>query len=231
MSVTRQLYQLQELDLEIESHEETLRQKTSLLNDKSALAQAENQLTTAQKHLEELKHQQRSLEWEIDDLTSKIKSAESQLYGGKITNPKELMSLQHEVNTFKASRDPLETRVLEIMDQVEAAEGSVATAQAEFKKVEATWQAQQQRLSAEIDQLKARLDDLAQRRQTTLSEIDAQTIATYEKLRKQKGQAVARVEQGICRACRISLSSSQMQQVRGGNLIQCGSCGRILFLP
>ena len=41
----------------------------------------------------------------------------------------------------------------------------------------------------------------------------------------------ARVEQGICRGCRISLPTTDLQQARSGKLVQCSSCGRILFLP
>lgn len=231
MSVARELYHLQELDLEIESSEEILRQKTKQLGDKEALEQAQNKVAAAQKHLGDLKHQQHSLEWEIDDLTTKIKAAEAQLYGGKVNNPKELTNLQHEANSLKTSRDPLETKALETMDAIESAEAAIIAAQNEFKRVETAWQAQQQQLSVEIKQLKDKLADLGSQRQAVLSGLDAQTIATYDKLRKQKGQAVARVEQGICRACRISLSSSELQQARGGSLIQCGSCGRILYLP
>ncbi|MDD5127052.1 MAG: hypothetical protein PHR43_02980 [Dehalococcoidales bacterium] len=231
MSVTRQLFQLQELDNEIESHEETLRQKTKLLGDKTVLEQAQSKLTDAQKHLEDLKHQQKSLEQEIEDITDKIKHAEDQLYGGKVTSPKELMGLQRDVASLKASRDPLETKDLENMDKITNAEAAVVAEQAGFKKVEAAWQAEQQQLAGEIDQLKSKLAELNGQRQNVLSGLDTQSVSVYDKVRKQKGQAVAKVEQGICRACRISLSSSQLQQVRSGNLHQCGSCGRILYLP
>ncbi len=108
---------------------------------------------------------------------------------------------------------------------------SAAAASSELKKLEAEWQSQQQQLSADIEALKNKLSDLKQKRQLRSAEINQQTLEAYDKLRKQKGQAVAKVEQGICRGCRISLPSSEMQQVRSGNLVQCGSCGRILFLP
>ncbi|MDD4859241.1 MAG: hypothetical protein PHR56_03445 [Dehalococcoidales bacterium] len=231
MSVSRQLFHLQELDLEIESHEETLRQKTKLLGDKTVLEQAQGKLNAAQKHLDDLKHEQKSLDEEIEDISGKIKHAEDQLYGGKVGSPKELLNLQHEVNSLKQSRDPLETKDLEMMDKITAAEAGVVAGQAEYKKVETAWQTQQQQLAGEIDQLKSKLAGLNADRRSVLSGIDEQSIAVYDKLRKQKGgQAVAKVEQGICRACRISLSSSEMQQARGSNLKQCGNCGRILFL-
>ena len=57
-----------------------------------------------------------------------------------------------------------------------------------------------------------------------------QAIEVYQDLKKHKGTAVAKVEQGICHGCRISLPISELQQTRSGSLVRCSSCGRILFL-
>ncbi len=231
MVVAKQLYQLQEIDLEIESEEQTLSQKTSQLGDRQFLDTAQDKIATEQKQLEELKRQQHDAEWEVDDISTKIAAAVELLFGGKITNPKELSNLQHEVNIMKARSDQLETRALEIIDQVEAAEKSLAEATGEFKKLEDEWHRQQQQLSGEIEQLKSSLTDLKQKRQKLSDEIDTQAVKLYEQIRQQKKPPVAKVEQGICRICRISLSASELQRVRGEHPVQCGSCGRILFLP
>jgi predicted nucleic acid-binding Zn-ribbon protein len=231
MNTTKQLYQLQEIDLEIESKEQALSQKNSQLGERHALDEAQNQLAAEKQRLEALKRQQHDAEWEMDDLLSRITTAEQQLYGGRITNPKELSSLQHEVTTMKAKNDQMETKVLEIIEQVEAAEKGVAAASRDFKKLEDEWHRQQQQLADDIEQLKSRLADLRQERQQLAGEIEPQALGLYEKIRQQKQPPVARVEQGICRVCRITLSASELQRVRSGNPIQCGSCGRILFLP
>jgi len=142
-----------------------------------------------------------------------------------------LANLQQEGNAFKASRDQLETRALEVMDQIETAEARIAETDKELKKLEKEWKSGQKQLSAEIDGLEAKLSSLKDTRQLLAGEIDSQEIKLYEKLQKQKGQAVVKVEQGICRGCRISLPSSGLQQLRSHSLVQCGSCGRLLFLP
>lgn len=230
MIITKQLYQLQELDLQIEADEQSLRQMISQLGESLAVTRARNQVATENQRLEELKKQQHSLEWDIDDITSKINPAEEKLYGGRVGNPKELASLQHEVEILKTKRSQLEDNVLEIMEQIELAESSVASNSNELTKLEAEWQNQQQQLSVKLDELKRAFADLQLKRQQLSASIEAQAIELYEKLRKQKGTAVAKVEQGICQGCRISLSAAQLQQVRSGNLMQCSNCGRILFL-
>jgi len=231
MGIVRLLYQLQEIDLDIEAKEPVLKEKVSQLGESPALIETQGKLNSAQQRLEELKRQQRSTEWEVEDLTAKIKAMEEQLYSGRIRNPKELANLQHEVQILKTKCDQRETGLLEIMDEVERAENSVNEVREEFKRVQAEWQSQQQKLSAEIETIKSQLAALKQKRQALAVEVDAPMLERYGRLKRQKGQAIVKVEQGICGGCRISLPSSELQQARGGNLVHCGSCGRILFLP
>ncbi len=230
MSIAKQLYQLQEVDLEIESSEQALQQIAGQLGESEVVVEAQNKLALESQRLEELKRQQHSLEWEIDDLTGKLAAAERELYSGKISNPKELANLQHEVDGLKARRSELEDKALEVMDQVELTVKSVAAKSNELKKLKTEWHSQQQRLSADMEQLKTVLSELKSKRQLLSAKIDPQTVEFYQQLKKQKRQAVVKVVQGICRGCRISLPSIELQRARGGSLVQCSSCGRILFL-
>jgi predicted nucleic acid-binding Zn-ribbon protein len=230
MGVIKQLYQLQEIDLELESSEQALQQVTSQRGESQAVAEVQARLVLERQHLDELKRQQRSAEWEIEDLTGKLTTAEENLYSGRIKNPKELTNLEREVGGLRENRNQLEDKTLEIMDQVELATATVLTVENEFKALEAEWRRQQQQLSSETEHLKATISELKRRRQLLSASIDSKAVEIYNELRRQKGMAVARVKQGICGGCRISLSSSELQRARGGNLVQCSSCGRILFL-
>ena len=231
MGVIKQLYQLQEVDLEIESSEQALAQIASQLGESQAVVKARTELKSKQQHLEELGRQQHSAEWEIEDLVNKLIAAEGKLYGGRIKDPKELTNLQHEVEALRGRRSHLEDKALEIMDQVELSKASVAALTNELKTLEAEWHNQQQQLSTDMERLKAALSDLKNKRQLLSAEIDPETVEFYQALKKQKGQAVAKVEQGICRGCRILLPTTELQRARGDSLVQCSSCGRILFLP
>ena len=230
MKAAKQLYQLQEVDLELESNEQALNQIASQLGESQAVVRAQAELKLEHQRLEELKREQHSAEWEIDDLITKLATAEEKLYSGSIRNPKELTNLQHEIDGLKTKRNRLEDKALELMDRVELTEASVATLTSQLKRLEAEWHRQQQQLSSRMEQLKTILSDLEHKRQLLLGKTDPQAIEFYHQLKKQKGTAVAKVEQGICHGCRISLPTTELQQARSGNLVQCSSCGRILFL-
>ncbi len=231
MNVAKQLYQLQDVDLELESTEQAISQITGQLGEDQALVRVRNNLASKCERLGTASGQQRSLEWEIDDLASKLTAAEQELYSGRIRNPKELSSLQHEVEGMKAKRARLEDKALETMEEVELARKNVTALERELRVAEAEWHDRQQQLSTNLEQLRAVSLNLKHKRQRLAAEIDANTLEIYQELRNQKGAAVARVEQGICRGCRISLPVSELQRIRGGSLVRCSSCGRILFLP
>jgi len=230
MGVAKQLYQLQEVDLELESNEQALKQIISQLGESQAVVRAQTKLKSEQQQLEELGRQQHSAEWEIEDLVNKLTTAEEKLYSGRIKDPKELTNLQHEVNGLRARRNHLEDKALEMMDQVELSTASVAALSNELKTLETEWHSQQQQLTTNMEQFKAALSDLEHKRQLLSAKLDPQAVELYQELKKQKGQAVAKVEQGICCGCRISLPTTELQRARSDSLVQCSSCGRILFL-
>ena len=230
MAVTRQLFHLQELDTEIEQKTQSLNQKKSQLGNRDVLDTVQRRLVIERQRLDEIKHRHRDSEAEVTDLLTKIAEIEGQLYGGKINNPKELEGLQHEVSTMKARSEDLENTTLEIIDRFEEAENIVSQSTDELKKLETEWQNEQKQLSEEILQLDGNLAELHKQREELAAQLDKSALTLYERIRQQKKPAVAKVEQGICRVCRISLSVSALQKARGGQPIQCGSCGRIMYI-
>jgi uncharacterized protein len=230
MSIAKDLYRLQEVDLALEANTQAQKRVSGQIGESQIVIKSRVKLAEEQKNLENLTAQQKSAEWEIDDLTTKIKDIEKKLYGGKIFNSKELSSLQQETEDIKKRRSALEDKSLGLMDQVELTRKAIVSSKDELSKQEIQWQTQQQQLTAELVQLKAAQTALEDKRKQIAVLIDADTLFTYQELRKRKGLAVAKVEQGICQGCRITLPNTDLQRAKGGGIVRCSSCGRIIFL-
>jgi predicted nucleic acid-binding Zn-ribbon protein len=230
MTIAQQLYQLQETDLTLASNEQSQTRIKGQLGESQEIAQVRAKLATEQEQLKELERQQRSVEAEVEDLTAKIRAEEEKLFSGKIKNPKELTNLQREADELKGRRTEMEDRALEVMGKAEAVTGNITALTKELASLEAEWYTQQEKLSAELEELKTAHIELTRERQEMVTGIVSETIGVYEQIRSRKGTAVARVEQGTCRGCQIALTTTELQQARGGGLVRCGSCGRILFL-
>ena len=230
MSIARDLYSLQEVDLALEANNQAQKRVSALIGESQIVLKAKARLAEEQNNMGKFTSQQKSIEWEIDDLTAKIKDTEKKLYGGKIFNSKELSSLQQETDDLKKRRSVLEDKSLGLMDDLELTTKAIASSKNELAKLEIEWQAQQKQLMVELLQLKASQTVLESNRQQITALLDGDTLFTYQELRKRKGLAVAKVEQGICQGCRITLPNTDLQRAKSGGMVRCSSCGRIIFL-
>lgn len=232
MSTARQLYELQEVDLEIEAKSNALAAVESRLGPSKALAEARSELDTQTTLLEELRAKQHAGEWDVDDLRSRVAAVEEKLYSGTIKNPKELAGMQEQAKHLQRKRGEEEDKVLDIMASVEETQATLARLVNEVDNLESTWRREQGELSTEQAALRAVLAELEERRESLARKVDEPDLRLYGELRmKKQGRAVAKVEQGMCQGCRIVLPARDLHRARGGQeLVQCSSCERILFV-
>jgi predicted nucleic acid-binding Zn-ribbon protein len=231
MSTVQKLYELQETEVEIDSAQKTLAAYRNRLGESDILIAARAGLLSVRQMIEELKKKQRDLENEIDDIGAKLSRANEDLYSGRIKNPKELSNLQQEAKVMESQKGQLEDELLEIMSGAEVAAAEQTVAATELKAVEEEWRSEQQALKVDIEQLKNSIAELESKRQRMIDDIEPQAMEYYNRIKAQKGLAVAVIEQGMCRGCRISLSTAELQRVRVGHVVECSSCHRILYLP
>ncbi len=232
MSQAKQLYNLQEIDLRLDMRGNMLAQVEGQLGESQALMAVRAVMEQERGRLAELEKEQHAAEWEAEDTESKCRILEEKLYSGKTRNPKELTSLQQEVEHFKARQSQQEDKALELMGQVEAVRDKLEAGISEAAQIEAWWRQHQEQLVGEQAVLKADLAALDQQRREMVAQVPAADVELYEILRRSKqGQAVAKVEQGMCQGCRIALPMDELRRARAGEeLVQCGSCERILYL-
>ncbi|MFQ5827523.1 MAG: zinc ribbon domain-containing protein [Dehalococcoidia bacterium] len=231
MADAKKLYDLQDIDLEARSQREELALVESRLGESQAVREARQALEAEGQQLHDIQVAQHAAEWEASDLEGKIAPLEKKLYGGGVKNPKELVGMEHELQIFKAHHREKEDRVLELMIQSETVQESIKARTAQLERTEAEWREEQKALSQRQAELGAALAALEGKRRALAETIEPSDLKLYEGLMKERGgRAVARAEQGMCQGCRISLSMNELRRVRGPNLVQCSSCGRILCL-
>jgi len=230
MILAKRLYELQQIDLEIQKTQEILDEVNRQLGESETLVRARAELLAKEEHLAEIDKQQRDVEWESEDLRSSIAQISKKLYDGKIKNPKELLSLEQEVKLFKAKLKQKEDSLLDLMAEVEEEQGKIKLVTERLSKLEGEWQQEQEVLAQQQAEAERQLADFSQKRQVSASEVAPQSLELYERIRLRKGQAVVKVEQGRCQGCRLNLSMRELQQARAGAVVQCSSCGRILYL-
>ncbi len=221
---------LQQIDLELQRKQQELNGVESQLNDDKALVTAEAKFACQKEQLADARKRQKSAEWELEDIQEKITKLHSKLYNGATKNPKELVNLEHEGKSLKSKISGQEDELLELMGQVEELEAEVKTSTEELKQLKQEWQQRQGSLKQRKNEIEPEIVELSQARGALVQQIDLEALGLYERIRLAKEQAIAKVVQGRCQGCHITLPTSQWQKARAGELMQCNSCNRILYL-
>ena len=229
MTHIHQLFQLQKLDTEIDDKKKRLGEVLKAQNEPPALRAARQRAETAVAELQKWQTKHQNLTLEVNSLNTKAKNSENRLYSGKVTNPKELSDLQHEIESLGRRKSALEDEVLEALVMVEDAQAEKTTADEALETAVAQWDKQSAHLKAEQNELALALHKLMQTRKTRATTIDATSLQEYEQLRKQKhGLAVVGLRVNMCLGCRTTVSANTVKAVDEGRKVYCGDCGRLL---
>lgn len=230
MGESKQLYNLQIIDKKLFEKKAALEHIVSQLGKCEELDSIRSDLSIKQQNLDALDKAQKSLEWDLQDIRDRTKEFEKQLYGGKTTNTKELLALQQEVEILKKKQKDKEDKTLDIMVDVEVSQAQFKTLSDKLKEAEREWQAEQDKLRIEQEELLQSIKSLEQDRLQSSTQISKSNLDLYEDVLARRGQAVVKVERGMCQGCRLILPVNEWQRVRLGDLVQCSSCNRILHL-
>ena len=232
MSVVSEFFSLQELDLALDRALARLQEIEEGLQETEELRLARQEKDEKEQAAQLLRARQKDLEWQVEEVRSKATEVEAKLYGGSVRNPKELSDLDADLKALKAQTARREDALLALLVEIDEAEAESRKARDAYTEIESAAEARFELLMSEKSKVGPEIDDLRIRRKEMAASVDRSSLSLYQLLRDRKGGlAVARVEQGMCQGCRISLPAVVLQKARAGpGLVQCVSCERMLFV-
>ncbi len=232
MTTVRQMFALQELDIILDRVAAEHDKVENELSNGDIVKNLESELERDAELLQETELQQRATQLEADSQKERSETLNSQLYGGEVTNPRDLKSLEQEASNVLQLVEQQESALAEIMVKVEEAQTKKSEMESKLDEAKAAWKIRRTELQASLKELNTEKAGFEGQRSKLTEGLDPSTLQRYEALRKSKGGlAVAKVERGLCQGCRMSLPTHQQQRVRSGRQeVLCSSCGRLLFL-
>jgi uncharacterized protein len=225
------LYQLQQLDLELERLIAEQQALESSLQGDSVLKRLQAEHNIAQQQLHLGLQAQKEAEWALEELDRRMRMQEQRLYSGVVTNPKELYALQQEVQHLRAQQNRQEEMALEVILTTESLQETANSKAEALRQAQEKWFETNAAGMIRRDQLDVKRRELLANREQFVSNIDANLLKRYEDLKRTKqGRAVSKVDQNSCQWCRVILTPSELQRVRVNTDLQmCSNCGRILY--
>lgn len=144
---------------------------------------------------------------------------------------KEFHALQHEIAVAQEEIQKFEDRILELM--IEADELGVAAKAADrtLADAEASGQEAQRQLAADRSRAEADIEALRVERDALVPRLSRQSLALFAGASQRTGGvAVTAIHEGHCGICHVRLRPQVTQAIVGGeSIVQCESCGRILY--
>lgn len=231
MSRVSSLYRLQEIDSTIVSSRARIVEIQKILENDAEVLQARQVLSEAEEVLSQARISRNQAEHAVEDQREKIKRTEQKLYGGSVSNPKELQDLQMESESLKRFLVTLEDRLLDAMLVFEEQEINHQQSLADYELITAERGMEHKNLQQELDNLNANLAKLGEEREAAQANVDEDDLRRYEKERKKTGgSVVVLLQDGSCTACGLTVARSVLQAINQGNdLVTCDQCGRILY--
>lgn len=182
--------------------------------------------------LDSVAQEQKRLETEVSSLESKIGAEERRLYDGSVANPKELESIQHEIEAIRRRKSIIEDQVLVQMERREDMESRLPPLEAELAEARDRLTEIGGEATEELESIGRALAERTAERATLVSRIDEELLELYEDLRAQKrGVGAAALRDGVCQGCHQKLSPLELERIkRSEGIRRCEYCRRILVL-
>ncbi len=223
------LVELQKVDLEL------ARLNAQLAAIPKAVARIEAQLASALKRVDDARAAiksgetaKRHHEQEIQSLNEKIAKFRGQ--SSSIKNNEQYKALLSEIAHAEGEIAGFEEKILEVMLNADTLQSQLAAAEAALKAESAEVERQKIEAVKEGDADRAAVAEAQARSAELRNDVDDTLLATYDRILRSRGFAVAEVLEHRCTACQVMLRPQVLSNIRAAQeVVHCDSCGRMLY--
>lgn len=225
------LFRLQQVDTQLDQVRGRLAEIQRILADDQTIQAAKLAREEAWANAQAANSALRSAEEDVKAHQMHIEQNQASLYGGKITNPKELQDLQKEAEVLARKLEGLEDVQLNKMSDLEEKQAELAKVNEVLEGLIAQQAVEQRALHSEHSKMLEESQRMEHEREAALTGINQPELDVYETLRKSKaGLAVSKVEARTCSACGAELSAAMVAASKAPeDLVRCENCRRILY--
>jgi predicted nucleic acid-binding Zn-ribbon protein len=169
----------------------------------------------------------------LQEFDERIRRTEAELYSGRITNPRELQLLQHEIEQAKQTREELDVQMLHMWETLETLKQDIDASERDLQQLERLYEAHVEDYRQRKAALESEIAFNEREREKLAQQIDPEVRQRYQTLRERLGGiAIAVVEQKACSMCHTLLTPYTLKRLETEDaLITCESCGRLLYDP
>lgn len=210
----------------------TLPEHAEIAASDARLREIESRRVAAQTRVSDLERAQAKADVEVEQVKARRTRDEERMASGAITNPKDLSSLQSELEALARRISTLEDEELEVMEQLEAAQAeldeAVAALDAETASRDALVAARDEKIAA----LDAEAAEAAAARESIRPNVPDDLFTLYQKVAANHGGlGAAALRARRCQGCHLEINGADLRELAAepeDTVLRCPECSRIL---
>jgi predicted nucleic acid-binding Zn-ribbon protein len=189
-------------------------------------------LVVAQTAVTDLEREQKRADSDVEQVRERKARDQKRLDSGQVSSPKELESLQREIESLNRRQSDLEDAELEVMERLEEAQKQVESLTAEREKAGQRAREIQQARDSQWAEIDKEAEEARGQRTELAAQLPDELMALYEKIRaSQGGIGAAALRRRMCEGCQMQLDPAELTRIRSfapEMVIRHDECRRIL---
>lgn len=226
------LFSLQEVDTKIQINlkdKDDLNEKILLEDGKKAKESLLNEIKNA---ITKYQVQINKIESKIQELQNKKTDIQKKIYGGLVSNVRELQALKNEDDQLEKDINELNNYANKFLSKLSLMEENLDKITQEVDILKENWNKNFPELEKRSEDLEISIKENMSNRDILFNSIPDDLSMIYQRLLKAKDNiAVSKVSAGTCSVCHVKFPlSTEKELMLGKEIVFCDNCGRILVI-
>ncbi|EJP6472889.1 zinc ribbon domain-containing protein [Clostridium sp. FAM 1755] len=183
-----------------------------------------------EEQLDNIKKEYKEISLKTKRENKNIKEKEYFLYNEAKSDIKIIERLENDIEKSKNAIKDLENLAIELIEKDEKISTEKENLREELKIIKVNFDEYKKNSSKKINEAKIEIDLCEKTIKHIRTIIEKDLLEKFDKIKKSKKIAIVPLEKGICKGCRVRVSSMILDKTkRGEKVVYCDNCGRILY--